>query len=355
MDLPGSTPARKYQKRPSFYVLRYMDMLINSESVSLIKQDGMLLCLLVARTEDRKYYEDAPTFWTDQLLTSLGIKSRTTLGEVRDRCVNAGLLYYVPGVKGTPMTLWTLWPERWEKIDGGLFLKNAVQKMDSILETENTCCPNNGQKQGNAVQNLDSIPTESRTHSSLVPKTPTTPNSVGAVERIFDPREREIENRLLAAGVAKARETIAEAILNGTTLTKIVEVIDYFASRPGCWGPGALRTRLTLGSAESLPSEQGWSQVSPKGSQIAKAAAVASDRQKQAAASNEMAVQKTKEVQLEFQFGPILDAMPLEQLHKIVRDSSPALMPQLLRFGIQSKLVRPPLLKLLAKIAELSS
>jgi hypothetical protein len=350
MDLPNIRTGLSYPKRPSFFAVKYQRMLLLSGVLAEIKADGFALCSLVALTEDTRRYLTAPRFWTDQLCEVLAIKSRTTLGQIRDKCVKAGVLHYEPGRKSTAQTLWALWPKCWDGLGEGFMAANAVQNLDSISDGQIQSCPESEQETKNAVQNLDSNRTASRTHSFLDPN-PTPTLLAVVVENGFGEQEKQIETQLLALGVAKAKETIRETLLNGTTLETMAAVIAYFSSRPGAWGPGALRRRLTLGSAQSLTSDQGWPPTSSRENQLRTKATIASDRAKVSADAKSTDDRKTKERQLEFDFGSILDAMPEEQLHKLVRENKPVLMPILLRDGRKSRLVRASLLGLMASIS----
>ncbi|MES2793188.1 MAG: hypothetical protein V4719_26500 [Planctomycetota bacterium] len=343
--LPNLLNGLKYPaNRPRFFALKYLRMILKTCALIDIGTDGYALCSLVALTEDSKRYSEEPRFWTKSLMDHLGIKSRSTLCEIRDRCVKKGVLHYEQGRKGVACVMWVLWPTSWDKIKDGFLDADdsiddqySVQNLDRILtETQ---------------QNPVVTPSTSRTHSylSLDPNSTTTKCEVAAEE--FE----EIQNRLLGLGLAKARETIQESLSNGTTLQTITTVIDYFCSRPGAWGPGALRRRLTLGNAQALASAQGWPPASSRETELRRSEAVVTDRLKQSADAQSLADRKIRERQLELQFGPILDALPREEIDRLVllaSDKKPGLLKTLQLHGVGNSMVRRSLLGLLAEAAE---
>lgn len=341
--LPNVMNGLKYPtNRPPFFALKYLRMLIKTCAMIDIDADGYALCSLVALTEDSKRYTEEPRFWSKALMDHLGIKTRATLCEIRNKCVKKGVLHYEPGRKGVACVMWTLWPMCWDKLTDG-FLDAG-----------------DGVEDENAVQNLNSIPSESRqhpvsiaspsrTHSYLSPL-PTIPTTTKAA--VADEDFQSAEKRMLGLGLAKARETIQESLSNGTTLQTISSVIDFYCSRPGAWGPGALRRRLTLGNAQALASAQGWPPASSRENEVRRSETVARDRLKQQAEAQSAAERKAKEVQLELQFGPILDALPPDEVTRLVTQRKPYLLKSIQQYGMGSKMIRTSLLGLLAEAAE---
>lgn len=332
-SLPNIKRGSRYPaNRPWWFAARYQRLLLKTCTLMEIKHDGFVLCSLVALTEQSKRYTEPPRFWTKQLLELLSVKSRSSLCEIRDRCIRAGVLEYEAGHKGVACLMWTVMPPCWESQSDGFLDDGIVSAVADTIPSESR-------------QHPVTIPSESRTHSlSSNSSYPSTTNAT-VVE--------DFEKRLLGAGVNLAGETIARALAHGTTLGRLNEVVDYYDSRPGAWGPGALVKRLTLKSAERLTPERGWDKPDKKEAQLKRTAANAVALRKAAeTASSSSDTARWK--QLEIDFGPLLDAMPAGELEQVVTKIRPQLLANLERYGAGSKMLRSSLLGVLAEAAEAS-
>lgn len=334
--LPGIQSGLEYpSSHIPFYALKYQRLLFKDCVSMEIKADGFMLCSLVALTEDSKQYKRAPKFWTKQLMEFLSVGSRTTLGRIIDRCVKAGVLHHEPGHKSNAMLLWTLWPESWNDFsDGFLDEQISVQKLD--------------RKRTETVQNADTIRTATWTHSYPNPKSES--SSATKTEGAAD-----LEKRLLDLGLDLAQETVTQAITQGTTPDVLNAIVDYYLSRPGAWGPGALRRRLLLGSAQRLPPDRGWqSPDRNREAQESRRRSVAVPT-RQNVSSNVMTVDQTKAKyrQLELDFGPRLDALPPDEQERLLAANKPICLP-LFRSHGATGVVRRALLDLLSTVAECS-
>lgn len=337
--LPGINQGIKYPERKPFFAHWYTKKLGQLCYANQIGADGCWMLSQIAMTEDSRRYKSPPTFYNGQLMSIAGCASENTMVATRKKCLQADLLHYEPGVKRHAGVYWVKVPIFWPAIPDnplGEFLADAEISPQNLRG--NQVGNQVGKWVGNQVENLRP------SYPNPVPN-PTPTKDTVAVEKV-------IEKQLLSLGVAKARETIHETLLNGTTLATMTQVIDYFASRPGAWGPGALRRRLTLGSAQSLNPDQGWPPASSRETQTRRAEAVSRDRERQAAEAQSSTDRKLREHQLELRFGPILDALPADEIHRIVTDRKPNLMPAIQRYGLGSKVIRLSLLGLMATAAE---
>lgn len=103
-----------YPKRPQLFALRFTRIVCRSCAAQEISGDGVALLVAVAHVEDSKRYTGAVTFWNDQLLPILGLRSWSALERVRNRCIAAGWLHYEPGGKSRPGRYWVTIPARLE-------------------------------------------------------------------------------------------------------------------------------------------------------------------------------------------------------------------------------------------------
>lgn len=90
------------ERQGSFYALRYVRWLIESETVVETGPDAFALLVAVVMAEDRIHYTRAPNFYNEQLQRNSGIGSEPALIRARKRAVSLGLLTYIPGAKRRP-------------------------------------------------------------------------------------------------------------------------------------------------------------------------------------------------------------------------------------------------------------
>ncbi len=67
--------------------------------------------MVIVQQEDKCRYAGPVDFWCGQLMHATGIASADTLGRVRKRCVEAGLLAYVPGSRSRAARYWVRVPD----------------------------------------------------------------------------------------------------------------------------------------------------------------------------------------------------------------------------------------------------
>lgn len=106
-----------YPKRPPFFCMRFMRVLLRSCASQVIGADGGMLLMCIAQVEDSKRYSDAVTFWNDQLLPIIGLRNWAALDRARQRCVDEGWLHYEPGGKGKTGRYWVTIPACLEVLD----------------------------------------------------------------------------------------------------------------------------------------------------------------------------------------------------------------------------------------------
>lgn len=159
-------------------------------------------------------------------------------------------------------------------------------------------------------------------------------------------------DRLLAAGVHRAVETLDAARAGGLSDAAIAAVLDHFASRPGAWGPGALVLRLTSPSARLLDGPAaGWPPPSPQEARHRDASrlrdAQAARRTQAASAARDRERDDARWTQLELEFGPQLDALDRDEHFRLL-EAVPFLRKAYLQLGPQAPVVRGELLRALA-------
>lgn len=90
------------------YAIRYVRWLVDSGRVNQIGPDAFAVLVAVVTMEDQLFYERAPDFWREQLLSRCGIKSVHSLITARQRAIDAGLLFHKQGTKSVPGVYFTM-------------------------------------------------------------------------------------------------------------------------------------------------------------------------------------------------------------------------------------------------------
>lgn len=317
-----------YPQRPAFFALRYQRMLIKTCAAGDVGFDGLALLNLVVLVEDIRRYASAPGFFNSQLQSHLGMTYKQ-LHLTRTKCADLGWLHYEAGGRRRQGLYWVIVPECYADL-----VNTDAQEFISPK----------GKQSGNQSETYRK-PIGQPSYLDPYPKT-STPKEAAAVGD-FESEKRRVERRLLELGLGKAVETVRDALPNGLTLAQMTAVIDYYASRPDAWGPGALRTRLVSPSAPSLASDQGWPAPSPKEKRrIEEAAAVAEQRLRSSERETSIA-DRDRMQQLELDFGERLDALPFEQQKELCPNDFARKM--LVRKGPRAAAIRPQLLRAFAE------
>jgi hypothetical protein len=117
-----------YPKRPAYFAHRFCRILTKSCAAQDIGQDGAILVMTVALTEDSKRYTGAVTFWNEQLLPIAGFRNWDHLARARNRAVEAGWLHFEPGGRSRPGRYWVTIPDALQSLDD-----NPVDENDSDI------------------------------------------------------------------------------------------------------------------------------------------------------------------------------------------------------------------------------
>lgn len=111
-----------YPARPPFFLARVIRMLTKSAAGMEIGPEGIALVMIVVGQEDSCRYTRPVNFWNTQLAPLVGIRGGDPEGlrRVRDRCVKAGWLQYLPGNKQQPASYYATIPAAVNALaDGG--------------------------------------------------------------------------------------------------------------------------------------------------------------------------------------------------------------------------------------------
>jgi hypothetical protein len=160
--------ATAYPKRPPFFCMRFVRVLLRSCAAQTIGAEGGMLLMCIAQVEDSKRYSDAVTFWNDQLLPIIGLRNWAALDRARQRCVDEGWLHYEPGGKGKIGRYWVTIPERLEVLDDQPLGVNAGDiPTGSLVETNDLSVRETGNKREENGKQTGRKRGTSGEHSSL--------------------------------------------------------------------------------------------------------------------------------------------------------------------------------------------
>lgn len=101
-----------YPQREAYFAMRFIRLLTKSAAAMQIGSDGVLLLVIVAGQEDACRYTRPVNFWNTQLATLIGLRGSDehALRRVRERCIKAGWLKYLPGNKQQPASYYVTIP-----------------------------------------------------------------------------------------------------------------------------------------------------------------------------------------------------------------------------------------------------
>lgn len=123
-----------YPKRPPFFALRFLRVVLKSCAGQIIGAEGVCLLLAVAQVEDSKRYTDAPTFWNEQLVPLACCRNWAALDRARKRCVEAGWLHYEAGGKSKVGRYWVKIPPHLEVLDDAPLGVNPGDLVDTVSD-----------------------------------------------------------------------------------------------------------------------------------------------------------------------------------------------------------------------------
>lgn len=258
--------------RPAFFAVRFLTHLLRRGAAFAVKSDGVVLLTAVVTAEDRTKYSKPIAFWNDHLCSMTGL-SRERLFEARKRCVTAGWLSYCEGAHGRAPVYFVTVPGGDAEIDASMIGESPADELVRELGRE---------IRPNSPPMSDSIdhrsPTQSTTHSSLLPVTLTPPPHPTGKKRTEEEDSDsnteiwkiDVCRRLRGIGVNLAESTLTASIeehrRKGLDVNRIVQVIQHLEDRQLVWkgkplrpyGGGAAVRRLTDGELLELPAAEGW-------------------------------------------------------------------------------------------------
>ena len=93
------------------YSIRFIKALLESDAIRDHGPEAVLLSVFIASREDRLHYAKPPKFWRAELMDKLGKGSPKDFLRIRNRAIEAGLLFHQEATRTTPGLYWTLVPE----------------------------------------------------------------------------------------------------------------------------------------------------------------------------------------------------------------------------------------------------
>jgi hypothetical protein len=112
-------PPPSYPKRPAFFAMRFVRLMIKAVVATELGQDVFTLLSVIASTEDSRRYKSPVVFHNGQLMPLLGVKTWGRFDKARDAACEAGWLVHIPPGRGirAPSSYWVTIPEGLEDID----------------------------------------------------------------------------------------------------------------------------------------------------------------------------------------------------------------------------------------------
>ena len=131
-----------------------------------------------------------------------------------------------------------------------------------------------------------------------------------------------VEADLIGAGVFAPGAAISAAKLSGAGPEHVRDVLDYAASMPGAYGPGAIRNRVML-CRPGLDHREGWPGPSPayeaQRQAIQEGKQLKAKREADAAELQRVEEQRLADAEIEKRLGPVLDGMSDEEQFAVAR------------------------------------
>ena len=84
----------KYQDRPSYYFVKFIQELLSRSVASQMGLEVFALLVVIGQREDKSRYSGPVGYWNGQLMEQLGFKSPKQLNNARDAAIKAGYLSY---------------------------------------------------------------------------------------------------------------------------------------------------------------------------------------------------------------------------------------------------------------------
>lgn len=362
----------QYPQRPPFFFHAFTRLLLKHAVANVVTAEGCWFLVQIAVLEDSKRYCQAVA-WTDQQLCPFLGVSPSKLVRIRRKCVEAGWLHFEPGHRGTPSRYWVTVPA-W--VPSGPHANSIQDELTSVLSANPECKRSTNEAQTECkrsasgallpyTQSNNPSPTPNGGGGEIETDQRATPTLSGSADQrpsdtLPADSDRESVVRLLRdAGVSRAGDTADRALSIGHTPQSVQAVCEHFRARPGFWGAGALRYRLTdedlVGSAPD--DDQSW--PTPDATAAARfhsrtrrdlaAAALANVATPAPDPEREQRVEQLR--QLELQFSGALDhASDDEVIDVLIRVDHQKTLTEFRRRG-RTRLIRPALLRAFAAAA----
>ena len=113
--------ALSYPARPQYFAHRFIRLMTKSALAMEVGSEGTWLLSVIAMQEDSCRYSKAVSFWNSQLTVLLGFRSdhEARMRRIRQKCVDAGWLNYVPGGRTHPGHYFVTIPTHLIQIEDG--------------------------------------------------------------------------------------------------------------------------------------------------------------------------------------------------------------------------------------------
>ena len=128
-------PQDSYPKREPFFAHRFIRLMTKSALAMEIGAEGFAFLTVIAMQEDACRYSKPISFWNSQLTVLLGFRSdhEARMRRIRERCVEAGWLYYEPGGRTQPGHYFVTIPTHLNHLEDG-----PCDESDSERDTKTT-------------------------------------------------------------------------------------------------------------------------------------------------------------------------------------------------------------------------
>lgn len=120
--------SEQYPKRPSHFAHRFVRLMMKAVAAQEVGTEGFCLLTAIAMTEDAKRYRGPVVFFNQPLMAVCGFTSEKVFFRVRQKCVDAGWLVWIPGKKGVAARYWVVIPDQCDGIQDG--------PVDEVMEDE---------------------------------------------------------------------------------------------------------------------------------------------------------------------------------------------------------------------------
>lgn len=98
--------------RPPFFAQKFIRLMAKTDLATTLGTEAFTLLAVIATSEDAIRYRRAVNFYNGQLMLQVGVRTWNRLERIRQACVDAGWLYYVPPKRGShrPGEYWVTTP-----------------------------------------------------------------------------------------------------------------------------------------------------------------------------------------------------------------------------------------------------